>query len=78
MTINIFEGGRRATQVILWLMFGSYMLSMWLIPERDSKTELSIFFGCVYGGFYLFTKAIGWIVRGIFGIPRGQDFPLQR
>ena len=75
MMINIFEGGRRAAKVILSIMFAAYMVTLWFMKNDDEKLEFSIVFAFCYGGFHLLTMAIGWIVRGIFGIPSGQDFP---
>lgn len=73
MAINIFEAGRRAAKVFLGLVLGTGALI--LLFGNGNDREMVAIVTCViaglsYGGFL----AVGWIVRGLLGIPNGKDF----
>jgi len=81
MAINVFEGARRASKLVIaiWLIiYIGTLLAMF--SDRGFSNfdiiELMVLVGILFGGVLLilaFTWAIGWIVRGFMGIPRGQD-----
>lgn len=75
--INIFEGGRRATKIALWTILAFYLGLMFFGSKSESSYTLSLLAACMYGGVYLFGLSVGWIIRGVLGIPSGQDFPPQ-
>jgi uncharacterized membrane protein (DUF485 family) len=76
MNINLFEGGRRAMKVVMFLIF---LVFFFLLVKLDSSQSGEIILGAFVTAttFYIFARLLGWIVRGIFGIPSGQDFPKE-
>jgi len=76
MNINLFEGGRRAMKVVIWLIF---IVFFFLLIGLKSIQSGEIILGAFVTAttFYIFARLLGWIVRGIFGIPSGQDFPTK-
>lgn len=76
MTINIFEGSRRITKLAaaLWIVG-------WIVGAFTELAHYSLAYyveGALYataGLVFLrgFSWAVGWIVRGFMGIPRGHD-----
>jgi uncharacterized BrkB/YihY/UPF0761 family membrane protein len=76
MKINLFEGGRRAMKVVIWLIF--VVFSILLVAHESIKSgELILGAFATATTFYIFARLLGWIVRGIFGIPSGRDFPKE-
>jgi len=77
--INVFEGGRRTSKLVIaiWLISCIVLfIEAVLGGNRFDIIGLIALAGIAFGGvlFILaFTWAIGWIVRGFMGIPRGQD-----
>jgi hypothetical protein len=75
--INVFEGSRRIALLlrVVWLICVaavSYMVS----PEIEIHHSLLF----AIGGWIVLSilqVAIGWIVRGFVGIPRGHDHTLD-
>jgi uncharacterized membrane protein (DUF485 family) len=76
MNINLFEGGRRAMKVVMFLIF---LVFFFLLVRLDSSQSGEIILGAFVTAttFYIFARLLGWIVRGIFGIPSRQDFPKE-
>jgi hypothetical protein len=73
MVINIFEAGRRTSRLVaaIWII-------SWIIKAIDSGFQDTpiVFAGLVFGGvlfIFIFSKAIGRIVRFFMGISRGLD-----
>jgi len=82
MTINMFEGARRISKVVIasWLItfiiFNEQFLKRNSIYSSPDISDLIMTAGIAFGGvlfILVFTWAIGWIIRGFMGIPRGQD-----
>ena len=81
MAINVFEGARRASKLVIaiWLIiYIGTLLAMF--SDRGFSNfdiiELMVLVGILFGGVLLilaFTWAIGWIMRGFMGVPKGQD-----
>ncbi len=76
MTINVFEGARRITKLAaaLWVVG-------WIVGAFSEAAHYSLAYygeGALYalGGLIFlwgFSWAVGWIVRGFMGIPKGHD-----
>ena len=80
MAINMFEGARRFSKLVIaiWVIFfiGIFIYILVDDPSLKGFYLLIVFVSTLFGGplFILaFTWAVGWIVRGFMGIPRGQD-----
>ena len=82
MAINIFEGARRISKVVIafWLItfiiFNKQILKRNSIYSSPDIFDLIMIAGIAFSVvlFILaFTWAIGWIVRGFMGISKGQD-----
>lgn len=71
MQINIFEAGRRILFVFHIIVMAGTAIGIILHPE-DWKTNAMIGGGIILP-VYLLAWAIGWILRGLLGIPTGED-----
>ncbi len=63
-------------KVVIWLIFVVFLI---LLVGHESNKSGEIILGAFFTAttFYIFARLLGWIVRGIFGIPSGQDFPKE-
>jgi hypothetical protein len=70
-TINIFEGSRR----IALLLKVAWMICVAVVFYVESTTARNAFWFAIGGWTVLsvLQAAIGWIVRGFIGVPRGHD-----
>ena len=78
MAMNIFEGGRRASKILigLWLILATMFFFSIYIDNSPNTTSWYLMFGMIFVPAMIiwgFTCATGYIVRGFKGIPRGQD-----
>ena len=80
MAMNIFEGARRISWAIAIIIIVIVMALLYdqfpCVPGNYKSCDLSDFLVPTFWvllGLWAFTYAIGWIVRGFLGIPRGQD-----
>jgi hypothetical protein len=74
MNINIFEGARRAGKLFLGLVI---VIGMSMAIFGNGSTSFAEVTGWTIGValfFFGVFLATGWIMRGLLGIPRGQDF----
>lgn len=72
MTINIFEGSRRITKLAaaLWVV-GHIIGAFKQAFSSYGEGALYATGGLVF--LWVFSWAVGWIVRGFMGIPKGHD-----
>lgn len=75
MNINFFEGGRRIAIVIAGISIVVYLV--YVFDHGFNFKDLGGFLLWLLG-LKVFTITAGWIVRGFFGIHRGQDFRPNR
>lgn len=63
-------------KVVMFLIFLAFFF---LLVRLDSSQSGEIILGAFVTAttFYIFARLLGWIVRGIFGIPSRQDFPKE-
>ncbi len=61
---------------VLWLIFICFFI---LLFTLDSTQWSEIVFAAFATAavFYAFARSLGWIVRGILGIPSDRDFPTK-
>jgi hypothetical protein len=76
--MNIFEGSRRIAKLISVCWITGFLIGASLggFTSFDNGFEFTEFFIGIIGGtifINLFTRAVGWIVRGFMGIPQNQD-----
>jgi hypothetical protein len=76
--MNIFEGSRRIAKVAAALWAGSVIVIAFLDGAFDGSGRYNVqqfIVNLISGPFIILvlTVAIGWIVRGFMGIPRGRD-----
>ncbi len=74
--MNFFEAGRRVA-IVAYIVITLITIAIFLFstsgPKEDAIVTLSISLGCALC-IFVFTKSVGWIIRGLLGIPNGQDF----
>jgi hypothetical protein len=73
MSVNIFEGARRAGKVFLALVIGIGVITLVFGNGNDRLTVIAITASIAAGAYGAFW-AIGWVMRGLLGIPAGRDF----
>ena len=65
--MNFFEGGRRVLMIIVGI---SVLVALFdNDPILTRARNLGLWIAFVWGSAW----AIGWVVRGVLGIPNGQD-----
>jgi hypothetical protein len=70
--MNIFEGSRRIAKLIgACIAIG--FLFVGITDRIESVSEHLLNMVGSLAGLCFFTWAVGWIVRGFLGIPRGMD-----
>lgn len=72
MKLNLFAGGRRLADVLEMCAALCFVVSAW----GDKSLTVWHWFGAVFCLFLfeVFTRLLGWVVRGFLGIPSGMDF----
>jgi len=75
--MNIFEGGRRTVKILSWIWVGVIVAPIMFVWGVTGLTEagywamgiaivwLPMFWGSTY--------AMGYIMRGFMGVPKGKD-----
>lgn len=71
MQINIFEAGRRLLRVVQGLLALSAI--GFLILGGEPGKAIAVLFAAYLVGITFCAMALGWIVRGLLGIPTGED-----
>ena len=86
--INIFEGGRRLAKLAwgiwaiaviawAWLAKGTFPLDTWEKWWNFLAAVIpAVWVPIVVGALVMLAvcQAIGWVVRGFLGVPKGMDF----
>lgn len=71
MQINIFEAGRRLLRIVQGI--GLLALACELFIDRPLNWFVLVVVGVYLVGITLSAMALGWILRGLLGIPTGED-----
>jgi hypothetical protein len=78
--MNIFEGARRITKLIavVWGVLCVVLVFKTLGDTRGQEASLALGLTSLilFGGWlflWICAAAIGWVMRGFLGIPRGHD-----
>lgn len=76
MTIDVFEGARRIAKLVAALWVAGWIVGAFTELANYSASYYSQGALIAIGGLVFlwgFSWAVGWIVRGFMGIPRGHD-----
>lgn len=67
--MNFFEGGRRILMIIIGVSVLATILGFDGVSSFEKIKNLALWVAFLWGAAW----AIGWVVRGVLGIPNGQD-----